>query len=177
MLAAKSWSFSLDFIRCGRDIFCQLSHVTNLFGIEWLRRHLGSDYRIHVLNFNDPKAMHIDATFVPLAPGKLLLNATRSTTLPSMFNSWEILTPPPPAIPDSHLLYFTSKWISINVLSLDEKRIVVEEQEKPLIKFLEKHGFEPVPLPFRNFMSLGGAFHCATCDIRRRGTLESYFTL
>jgi glycine amidinotransferase len=29
-----------DFIRCGRDIFCQLSHVTNSFGIEWFERHM-----------------------------------------------------------------------------------------------------------------------------------------
>ena len=35
--------------------------------------------------------------------------------------------------------------------------------------------FEPIPVHFRNFGSLGGAFHCATCDIRRRGNLKSYF--
>lgn len=164
-----------DFMRCGRDIFCQKSHVTNQFGIDWLQRQLGPAYKIHVLDFNDPKAMHIDATFVPLAPGKLMLNATRATSLPPMFKSWEILTPPPPVIPDEHPLYFTSKWVSINVLSLDEKRVVVEEQEKPLIAFLKAHNFEPIPVPFRNFMSLGGAFHCATTDIRRTGTLQSYF--
>ena len=164
-----------DFMRCGRDIFCQRSQVTNQFGIDWLQRHLGDAYRIHILDFHDPKAMHIDATFVPLAPGRLLLNAERATVLPPMFDAWEILHPPPPTIPDTHPLYFTSKWLSINVLSLDEKRILVEEQEKPLIAFLKAHGFEPILVPFRNFMSLGGAFHCATCDIRRRGALQSYF--
>lgn len=165
-----------DFMRCGRDIFCQKSQVTNQFGIDWLQRHLGDEYRIHVLDFNDPKAMHIDATFIPLAPGRLLLNAERATSLPPMFDSWEILNPPPPVIPDEHPLYFSSKWLSVNVLSLDEERILVEEQEKPLIGFLKEHGFKPIPVPFQNFMSLGGAFHCATCDIRRRGTLQSYFT-
>jgi glycine amidinotransferase len=164
-----------DFMRCGRDIFCQKSHVTNQFGIDWLQRHLGDDYRIHVLDFDDPKAMHIDATFVPLAPGRLLLNATRATGLPAMFDAWEILTPPPPVIPDDHPLYFTSKWVSINVLSLDEERVVVEEQEEPLIRFLKNRGFQPIPVPFRNFMSLGGAFHCATVDVRRRGALAHYF--
>ena len=164
-----------DFMRCGRDIFCQKSHVTNQFGIDWLQRHLGESYHIHVLDFDDPKAMHIDATFVPLAPGRLLLNATRATSLPPMFDGWEILTPPMPVIPNDHPLYFTSKWVSINVLSLDEERVVVEEQEKPLIRFLRTHGFHPIPVPFRHFMSLGGAFHCATVDIRRRGTLQSYF--
>ena len=29
--------------------------------------------------------------------------------------------------------------------------------------------------PFRNNYKYGGSFHCATVDIRRRGTLQSYF--
>ena len=59
-----------DFIRCGRDIFVQRSQVTNYFGIEWVRRHIGSDYRVHILTFKDPNPMHIDATFNTIAPGK-----------------------------------------------------------------------------------------------------------
>jgi glycine amidinotransferase len=31
----------------GRDLFVTVSNVTNRFGIEWLRRHLGDAYRIH----------------------------------------------------------------------------------------------------------------------------------
>ncbi|CAN0575457.1 unnamed protein product, partial [Laminaria digitata] len=27
------------------------SQVTNEFGIEWLRRHLGDEYNVHVLDF------------------------------------------------------------------------------------------------------------------------------
>jgi glycine amidinotransferase len=164
-----------DFMRCGRDIFCQKSQVTNQFGIDWLQRHLGQQYRIHILTFSDPKAMHIDATFIPLAPGRLLLNAERATSIPPMFDTWEILIPPRPVIPKTHPLYFSSAWLSINVLSLDEKRVVVEAHEKPLITFLQDHGFQPIPLPFRHVMSLGGGFHCVTCDVRRRGTLQSYF--
>lgn len=164
-----------DFMRCGRDIFCQKSQVTNQFGIDWLQRHLGEAYRIHILDFNDPKAMHIDATFVPLAPGRLLLNEPSNAALPPMFDSWEILYPPPTTLPADHPLYFSSNRVSVNILSLDEERVIVEAQETPLITFLADHGFKPIPVPFRNFMSLGGAFHCATCDIRRSGTLQSYF--
>ncbi len=166
-----------DFCRVGRDIFCQVSQVTNRFGIAWLARHLGPGYRVHVLPFDDPNAMHIDASFVPLAPGRLLINPARVTaeTLPAMFRSWEILVAPEPTVPDSHPFYFTSKWLSVNVLSLDEKRVVVEAAEQPMIDLLKHHGFEPIPVPFRNFGSLGGAFHCATADVRRRGTLESFF--
>ena len=40
--------------------------VTNHSGVEWLRRHLAPDYRVHVLNTGDPGAMHIDCTLMPL---------------------------------------------------------------------------------------------------------------
>jgi glycine amidinotransferase len=30
-------------------------------------------------------------------------------------------------------------------------------------------------VPFLHYAAFGGAFHCATLDVRRRGTLQSYF--
>ncbi len=76
------------------------------------------------------------------------------------------------------LLQITSmcgKWLSMNVLTLDEKRVVVERHHTSMIKALEQWGFEPVPCDFLHYAAFGGAFHCATLDIRRRGGLESYF--
>ena len=64
-----------DFVRCGRDLFGIRSNVTNAAGFEWLRRHLARDgYRIHELQHQCRTAMHIDSTFVPLCPGKVLVN-------------------------------------------------------------------------------------------------------
>jgi len=164
-----------DFIRCGRDIFAQKSNVTNDFGIAWLRRHLGDTYRIHVFEFNDPHPMHIDATLVPLAPGKLLVNPERVIEVPKIFKGWDVFHAPQPCIPDGHTLYMTSKWINMNILSLDERRVVVERQDEPMIAALRRWGFTPIPCNFRHFNSFGGSFHCATLDVRRRGKLESYF--
>lgn len=158
-----------DFARCGQDIFGQLSHVTNRQGVRWLARHLGPDYRVHLLDVDDPHAMHIDATFVPLAPGRVMVNPERLRRLPPCLADWEILTPPPPVGSSGPPLLFSSDWLSINVLSLDERRIVVEAQERPLIDFLRAAGFEPIPVPFRHFAVFGGGFHCATLDVRRRG--------
>lgn len=164
-----------DFIRCGRDIFVQRSQVTNQFGIDWMRRHLGDTYRIHTLSVADAAPMHIDATFMPLAPGKLLINPERIKSLPPMFKTWDVLPAPPPALPDSHPMFMSSKWVSMNVLMLDERRVVVERQEEPLIRALTDWGFECITCDFRNVMSFGGAFHCVTLDTFRRGTLQSYF--
>lgn len=164
-----------DFIRCGRDIFVQQSHVTNRFGIQWLERHLGDRFRVHVLEVNDLHPMHIDASFIPLCPGKLLVNKERVPHIPAMFKSWDVLFAPEPCISPSHPLYMTSRWINMNVLMLDHKRVIVEKNETTIAAALKDFGFTPIACPFADFNSFGGSFHCATLDIRRRGTLESYF--
>lgn len=164
-----------EFSRCGRDIFVQQSQVTNQFGIEWMRRCLGDEYRIHELKFKDQSAMHIDATFVPLAPGKLLIHPYKLDKLPDMFKSWDVVQVKEFALPDDHPLYMSSKGVGMNVLSIDENRVIVEKQDEPMIRLLKDWGFTPILCNFRNFNTFGGSFHCATLDIRRKGTLQSYF--
>ena len=167
-----------DFVRCGRDIFCQTSNVTNHFGIEWLQRHLGEDYRIHTLVSRCPEAIHIDTTFMPLAPGKVLVNPEYLDfkQLPSILKKWDLLVAPDnlPIITRDPLL-LVSQWAGINVLMLDEKRVVVEKNQEPLIKSLISWGFKPIPCSFEAYYPFLGSFHCATRDIRRRGELKSYF--
>jgi glycine amidinotransferase len=166
-----------DVARCGKDIFVQRSHVTNEMGIEWLRRHLGETYRVHQLNFDDPRAIHIDATFVPLAPGKVLVNPDRMPLNAQLFQQagWEFIECPRTVADRSDMFFWQMEWLHMNMLSLDEKRIVVEASEEPLMRTLKAHGFEPIPVPFRNCYRFGGSFHCFTADVRRRGTLKSYF--
>ncbi|KFA91731.1 amidinotransferase [Archangium violaceum] len=163
-----------DFIKFGRDLVVQKSNVTNEFGIRWLQRHLEGRFRVHVVEPRDTHPMHIDATIMPLAPGKLLVNPHRFPKVPSLFRGWDILEAPTPSIPDGHPLYMTSKWINMNLLSLDEKRVVVERSDEPMISALRRWGFTPIPCNFRNFNTFGGSFHCATVDVRRRGDAVSY---
>ena len=163
-----------DFIRCGDHLFGQRSHVTNALGIEWLRRHLEPTFEVVEIEPADEHRMHIDATLMPLAAGKLLANPERLPVVPPQFRDWEVRYAPPPS-PGFRTLYMSSAWVSMNLLSLDEKRVIVESQETALMEELRAWGFEPIPCPFRGFNALGGSFHCATADIRRRGTLQSYF--
>lgn len=163
-----------DFMKMGKDIIGQISHVTNDFGITWLKRLLGDNYNIHIYQFDDRAPMHIDTTIVPLAPGKVLVNKLWVSQLPDLFKNWDVFHPPASVIPDDHPLYMTSKWIHTNVLMIDQKRVIVEAQEEPLIKAFKKWGFEPILCPFRHFQTFGGSFHCATLDIRRKGELKSY---
>ncbi|WNO77004.1 amidinotransferase [Streptomyces sp. AM8-1-1] len=169
-----------DFVRAGRDLFVTRSNVTNRMGIDWLRRHLGSGYRIHEIESRCRTPMHIDTTFLLLSPGKVLINPEYIDVdhLPDVLRSWDILVAPEPTPIDDRLLKITSmcgKWLSMNILMIDEKRVLAERHHTTMLRALENWGFEPVPCDLLHYAPFGGSFHCATLDIRRRGTLNSYF--
>jgi glycine amidinotransferase len=105
---------------------------------------------------------------MPLAPGTVLVNRDRLPALPRVLRDWKPIYAPEPAMPASHPLYMSSRWLSVNVLSLDPKRVFVEAGELPLAETLSRHGFEPILAPFRWVNSFGGGFHCVTLDVRRR---------
>jgi glycine amidinotransferase len=168
-----------DFVKCGRDLFVTRSNVTNLSGIEWLRRHLGPNFRIHEIVSKCRQPMHIDSTFMPLAPGKVLVNPDYCDIerLPDVLKKWDVLVAPRPDPVEGVMskISMCSPWTSINVLMLDEKRVVVDKSQVTLIAAFKDWGFEPIPCAFLAYGPFGGSFHCATLDVRRRGTLQSYF--
>ncbi|MFH9294833.1 amidinotransferase [Streptomyces sp. NPDC017520] len=169
-----------DFVRAGRDLFVTRSNVTNRMGIEWVRRHLGPDYRVHEIESRCRAPMHIDTTFLVLAPGKALINPEYVDVdrLPDVLRSWDILVAPQPDPIRDPLLRLTSlcgKWLSMNILMVDEKRVIAERHHTTMLRALESWGFEPIPCDLLHYAPFGGSFHCATLDIRRRGSLESYF--
>lgn len=173
-----------DCTRLGKDVFIQHSKTTNLFGAEWLRRHLApKGIDVHVLHFPaDITPSHIDCTFVPLRPGLVLTNPER----PGLENeltkfregNWKFLDAPKPCelnypMPD---WCQSSCWLSMNILSLGPNKVVIEENEKDLYKLLhDELGFDVLTTPFRNCYEFGGSIHCATCDIRRDDSLKDFF--
>src|SRR5919112_832688 len=166
-----------DFVRCGRDLFVTRSNVTNLMGIEWLRRHLGENSRIHEVPSLCRQPMHIDSTFMPLAPGKVLVNPDYCDVerLPAILKRWDVLVAPRPDPVEGVMsrISMCSPWTSINVLSLTEKKVVVDASQPTLIRAFRDWGFDPIACPFLSYGPFGGSFHCATLDVRRRGTLQS----
>jgi glycine amidinotransferase len=59
------------------------------------------------------------------------------------------------------------------LVMLDEERVIVAKGEERLIAAFKKWGFMPIECPFYDFETIGGGFHCASVDIRRRGSLQS----
>ena len=121
--------------------------MTNQFGIDWMKRHLGDKYNVHVVTCNDSNPMHIDATLALLEPGLLMENPDRrchQTKELFVKAGWKVVDAPRPVIPDSHPLWMTSKWLSMNTLMLGPKRVAVEAGEIPTHKAFEKLGIEVI---------------------------------
>lgn len=56
-----------DFIRFGKNIVGQLSHVTNEKGLEYVRSHLPEGYELHIIQVDDPHSMHLVSCLQSLA--------------------------------------------------------------------------------------------------------------
>jgi len=169
-----------DVVRCGRDLFVCNSFTTNRKGYDWLRRHFNKrGLRVHFLDFpKDTAPMHIDVLFVPLSKDTVVLNPVRPPRpwVERMLhaNGWKVIWGVSQGLPTPPLSQ-CSEWLALNVLSIDEKKVLVEAQETKVMDMLSKHGFEPIPVPLRSIAEFGGAFHCCTADVRREGALESHF--
>jgi len=165
-------------LKFGKDIVMNVSTQNHVLGAEWLQRHLGEQYRIHQVRLTDN---HIDGMIMPLRPGVLLINPMnmhdKKHLLPKPLQGWDTLVMPEEEkgnYPVGEVLLASSS-ISVNVLPIDEKRIIVYEDMPKLIKTLERKGFTPIPIKFRHARIFGGGIHCATLDTIRDGKLEDYF--
>lgn len=166
-----------DFMKFGKDIIVSKSHVTNEAGIAWVKNIIEPDFTVHVIETKNPYAMHLDDTIMPLDQGKLIYSPDYldPASLPDIFNSWDIIEAPPVVISEKNRLGKLSGWLNINMLSLDEKRILVETNQEYTIKFLKKLGMQPILCDFEHYFPFVGSFHCASLDVRRFGDLRSCF--
>jgi len=162
-----------DFMRFGKVILGQYSHVTNQAGVDYLQAHIPEGYTIEMLDVDDPNAMHIDATILPLREGLMVYNPKKVTeeSLRShaVLANWDLVAYPfvPEESEDGPSLYMTSPWLSLNALVLDGKKMVVEASDDRTAEFYERLGMTCIRCPFRHVNSIGGSFHCATVDLVR----------
>jgi glycine amidinotransferase len=165
-------------MRFGRDIVINVSNENHRLGYAWLRTVL-PEVTFHEICVTDS---HIDGRLVPLCPGKLLIDARMIKSpemLPPALCNWDIIPVTEaelsPAAYEYENISLASIAIDINVLSIDEKRVVVNKAATGIIKLLDRNGFTPIPVTFRHGRVLGGAFHCVTLDVRRRGGCDRFF--
>ena len=177
ILANKEPLFdAANVLRVGRDLLYLISGSGNELGAKWLQSTLGSQYTVHICR-DMYAGTHIDSTITFLRPGLVLLNPSRvnENNLPPILRNWDKLWAPEMVDIGYHgKKPYSSLWVGMNFLMVNEQLAIVEQKQKPLIQLLNRFGIEVIPLQLRHALTLGGGFHCVTLDIRRQGTLESY---
>ncbi|GAA4234430.1 glycine amidinotransferase [Actinomadura meridiana] len=166
-------------LRLGTDLIVNVAHHNHELGADWLERHTRGRYRLHrVWRMADN---HIDSMLLALRPGVFLARHDGIRDLmPEALRSWRYLVPPEPdpgafpAYDDYSDLILTSPYIDLNVLSVDEHTVLVNQDCPGLIKTLEAERFTVVPVRHRHRRLFGGGFHCFTLDTHRTGGREDY---
>jgi len=154
--------------RIGKDLLYLVSESGTREGGEWLRNTFEGEYNVHILD-NIYDGVHIDSTITALNDHTVLLNASRinKDNLPKIFKDWNCIFINDCVPIDFYEYPYASKWLGMNMFSIDSKTVVVDKNQKEIIKILEKNNFTVVPLQLRHARTLGGGFHCVTLDLWR----------
>jgi len=165
-------------LRLGVDVVVNVANENHIMGLDWLRRHFDGRFQFHQVDrISDG---HIDTMILALRPGLLLLrNEGVREKLPDWLRGWDAIIAPEPQpanFPDyeDDDLTLTSEYIDLNVLSVDETTVVVNEACPDMMRTLEGRGFTVVPVRHRHRRLFGGGFHCFTLDTVRLGGPHSY---
>lgn len=157
-------------LRCNDDLFYLVSNTGNKKGAEYLQELVGPNKRVHTIE-NVYSYIHLDSTIALLREGLMLLNPDRIKSveqLPEVLRNWDIIWAPEPVDIGHYPGYCNaSKWVSVNLLSINPNLVVLEEHQHALRIELEKYGIDSAMLPMRHARTLGGCFHCVTLDLVR----------
>jgi scyllo-inosamine-4-phosphate amidinotransferase 1 len=138
----------------------------NRAAYEWLCAQL-PEVDIELCNFY--AGVHIDSTVVALREGMVLLNGSRinESNCPQVFRDWDKIYVDD-VVPQNFYQYpYASKWIALNMLSINANTVIVDAAQPKLIQTLESRGFTVIPHTLRHSRTLGGGFHCVTLDLVR----------
>lgn len=167
-------------LRLGRHLLVNVANENHELACQWLARHL--EGRFSILRAYRLADHHIDSMVLPLRPGMLLLRSPEvKERLPAPLKNWDCIYCPEPKenmFPtyDESDLVLASKYIDLNVLSVDDETVIVNAAFPELARELERHGFTPITVRHRHRRIFGGGFHCFTLDMVREGGPEDYLS-
>jgi len=139
----------------------------NTAAYQWLTAQF-PEVTIELVNFY--AGVHIDSTVIPLREGLVLLNGARvnEENCPRVFRNWDKIYCTDVVEQGFHQYPYASKWIALNMLSLDPDTVIMDAAQTDLRHRLENLGITVIPHTLRHSRTLGGGFHCVTLDLVRQ---------
>lgn len=146
-----------------------LSHSANEAGADWLQEQVGTDFEVIKWRVVDHDITHIDSTLLSLAKDTIMINGSRvkDHQLPAFMKDYKKIWVEDVVPRDFDQFPYASKWIGMNVLSIDPDTVIVDDVQTGLIENLRSHGFQIITTSMRQSRTLGGGFHCVTNDLVR----------
>jgi N-dimethylarginine dimethylaminohydrolase len=156
-------------LRLGPDKMLFLESASgNRAAYDWLCKQL-PDVDIELCNFYS--GVHIDSTIVALNEDCFVVNGSRIPgveQLPRHLKGKEVLFVSDVVAQDFYQYPYASKWIALNMLSVDPKTVIVDAKQDSMAVVMEDYfGMKVIPLELRHSRTLGGGFHCVTLDLVR----------
>ena len=71
--------------------------------------------------------------------------------------------------------YVEETVFDVNMLVIDEKNVICNNENEQVFKAFERHGITPHVINFRHRYFWDGGLHCITSDLHREGTRQDYF--
>jgi N-dimethylarginine dimethylaminohydrolase len=156
-------------IKLDDKLIYSLSHSANEAGAEWLQQQVGTEFEVIKWRVVDHDITHIDSTMLPLDKNTILVNASRvkEDQLPAFVKDFRKIWVDDVVARDFFNFPYASKWIGMNVLSLNPETVILDDMQAPLEKKLTENGFQVITTSMRQSRTLGGGFHCVTNDLVR----------
>lgn len=156
-------------LKFGDKLLYSLSHSANEAGADWLQQQVGNAYEVIKWSVVDHDITHIDSTMLSLDKNTILVNASRvrEDQLPAFVKDFRKVWVDDIEARDFFHFPYASKWIGMNVLSLDPETVLIDDLQTGLAENLRSNGFQVITTSIRQSRTLGGGHHCVTCDLER----------
>lgn len=173
----RKYTMAIDgaqFLRIGTDVIVNVNSYNHYLGYEWVKSFFPNT-NFHVVNVADN---HIDGVLVCLKPGVFLVNPLYKNIrdiMPVKFRNWTYLFPEDDGKPlkikegmtSLDIQLASTRGMDVNVLSLDENTVMVNESAINVTRILEANGFNVAQVQLENCEVFGGGIHCSTLDLLR----------
>jgi glycine amidinotransferase len=157
----------------GDKMLVNVNSYNHYLGYLWIK-NLFPEKEWYLTDITDN---HIDGSIVQLNNDTFLVNPNYSNVkkyLPSFMHDKKFIFPYDITADriiddgtDIGIQLASERGMDINVLSVSDKRVVVNENAVGTIKALEDNGFDVIPVRLRHSEIFAGGIHCSTLDLLR----------
>ena len=169
-----------QFLRIGKDVIVNINSYNQWLGYEWIKSFF-PETKFHVLHVADN---HIDGCLICLCPGTFLVNPAYPNIrdiMPAKFKQWTYLYPEDltsnmdvKGMTDIDIRLASSRGMDVNILSIDEKTVVVNKRAYGVKDILDKNGFDIIEVQLEHGEIFAGGIHCSTLDLVREDNYMFY---